>query len=433
MKILVHIRPYSDKYFLSIARGVFGDNAEINSISEFRGCADYWEGDFSLDSKYDGTLDSALCNDIICRDRYLRTLPKVEACRIARRFWTGVEELFEQNNYDYVLLHPIDCHVQDICERIARLHGAKPISFVGSFLGGYAKFTLRGEGNVARNNIEEAEITEVASLLKDKFFLPDSETAHVTQTKKTALRYYFRRKLIESVINPTLRCLKRDWDNQQYGTKLVGDSKFQDLMPTNYDDYFMLPEDADIKHNDIYLPLHYTPEQTTDYFCKNISKVGYERYILSLIDSVNEDVTFIVKEHPAMFAKRPISFYVELCKRKNVKLIHPLSSSNRLLECIDNILVDNGTVGVEALIRGKRVIAFEKSYYSNLHPNIHLIDKIDASVLTQPIVKYSDESFVEDLLKQLFRSDLIADKNMNSCDPNSVVIALRRYLKLYGD
>lgn len=432
MRVLVHVRPYSKRFFTAIAESTFGD-CQIDTISEFRKCCDFWEGDFSTDCSMDADLDKALVEDIVCRDRYLRLLPVESATRIVRRFWNGVDRLFHRNNYRYVLLHPIDCHVQDIIERVARAHGATPISFVGSFLGGYAKFTLRGEGINVRDEVDSREVEKIATALKDKYFLPDSETGHVKQDRRSVFAYYARRRLIEAFYNPFLRVVKRDWDNQQYGTKLVGDNRLRDLMPANYDELFTSPKEIEFDDGVIYLPLHYTPEQTTDYFCKHIAKVGYEAYVSKIIDEAGSGCTFVVKEHPAMYGKRNIAFYRDLSDRSNVRLIHPLSSSNALLEKVQNVLVDNGTVGVEALIRGKRVLSFEESYYSGLHPNLHLIDRIDSRTLQVPIVDYSDERFVKDLLKQLFPSDLVADKHMNSCDSQAIASALRGFLSRYED
>lgn len=430
MRILVHVRPYSKKIFTEVAEDVFGD-CKIDTISEFRNCGDYWERDFSAEQGLDMDLDNDVVEDIICRDRYLRLLPAESAARIVRRFWNGVDRLFYCNNYRYVLLHPIDCHVQDIIERVARAHGVMPISFVGSFIGGYIKFTLRGEGVDIRDEVEPCEVEKITTALKDKYFLPDSETDHVRRDRRDVVAYYMRRRAIELLYNPMLRFFTRDWDNQQYGTKLVGDSKLRDLMPTNYDEFFLTPEEIDFDKHSIYLPLHYTPEQTTDYFCKHIAKVGYEAYISKLIDEAADGPMFLVKEHPAMYGKRHVAFYRDLSERSNVRLIHPLSPSNLLLEKVDNVLVDNGTVGVEALIRGKRVLSFEENYYSELHPNIHLINRIDSGVLELPTVDYSDKLFVKDLLKQLYPSDFISNKYMNSCDPQAIASALRRFLSRY--
>lgn len=432
MRILIHVRPYSDKFFTSVARSVFGNGCQIDTISEFRGCGDYWEGDFSLNSKMDRVIEDDLLRDIVSRDRYLRSISKSEADRVVRRFWNGVEQLFFANQYDYVLLHPIDCHVQDICERIARKYGAIPISFVGSFLEGYAKFTLRGEGVVVRDCVDANEVDSVVSALRSKYYLPPSESKNVTQNRRSAYSYYLRRRLIETLYNPVLRVLKRDWDNQQYGTKLVGANRYRDLMPRDYDSLFITSEEVEFCQNNIYLPLHYTPEQTTDYFCKHIARVGYENYITSIIEKADTDCIFLIKEHPAMYGKRNIGFYKELRHHRNVRLVHPLSSSNNLLDKVNNVLIDNGTVGVEALIRGKRVLALESNYYSGLHPNLHLISQVDSRVLTVPLCDYPDEKFVESLLKQLFPSDLIADKNLNSCDPQTVSNALRGFLARYG-
>lgn len=58
-----------------------------------------------------------------------------------------------------------------------------------------------------------------------------------------------------------------------------------------------------------------------------------------------------------------------------------MDRSNELLNMVDNVLVDTGTVGVEALLRGKRVISLSDNYYSDLHPNIVRSGSVTREVL----------------------------------------------------
>lgn len=73
-----------------------------------------------------------------------------------------------------------------------------------------------------------------------------------------------------------------------------------------------------------------------------------------------------VKEHPIMIGKRLRSYYKELKKIPNVKLINPLVLSTGLIKNSKLVLAITGTAGWEAVLLEKPVIIFSKVFYSQL-------------------------------------------------------------------
>lgn len=427
--ILLYERPFSSRLFRDVINGVHGDS-DVTGISSYRGSSDIWSGEYL----YDGSLDYAPSiseeeiEDIIVRDRSLVVMSRERARRIVSRFWNGVERLFQEERFRYLYTISIDCHEIDIMLRLADRYGVTPVSFVGCFIPGYALISLRGERGRLGRDVPMDEAESVASALLDKYYLPPSELQSVKRSVIDARKYYYRRYLIERIYNPIQRMIKRDPDNLMYNVPLIGNRKLADLMDDAYDQYFTPLEGVSIEKNTVYHPLHVVPEASTSYFCKDIAKQGYENYICSIVENAEADIDFLIKEHPSMYGKRNLSFYDRLRGYSNVKLIAPYVSSNELLEMVDTVLVDNGTVGFEALLRGKRVLALEASYYSDLHPNLFRVDSVKIDDLNRPLQMYDSIAIVGSLLEDLFPSDYSNNKQQAACSVDQIVNGVSMYL-----
>lgn len=73
-----------------------------------------------------------------------------------------------------------------------------------------------------------------------------------------------------------------------------------------------------------------------------------------------------VKDHPAMMGLRPRSYYTELKKIPNIRLIDPSVSSLALIQKSKLTLTLTGTTGWEAVLLKKPVIIFGSMYYDRL-------------------------------------------------------------------
>lgn len=111
----------------------------------------------------------------------------------------------------------------------------------------------------------------------------------------------------------------------------------------------------------IFFPLHVQPE---------ISTLLYAPYYVdqpALIEIIAKclPVTHIlaVKEHPAMFGLRDISFYRRISKLPNVRLIHPFEDSYEIIKKSEGTIVLTGTVGLESILLGKPVIILGNVFY----------------------------------------------------------------------
>ncbi|MCM1213736.1 MAG: hypothetical protein NC548_04350 [Lachnospiraceae bacterium] len=315
-------------------------------------------------------------------------------------------------------------------ERVAKQHEILYVSFVGHFFNGYTRISVRGELNKFPRVVSQQEIQ---STLQEVLRIEYKPKFEANQQKKyyDVIKIYIREIIKRNYFN-IKKVVSRDPDNYHYGTVLEKNWHFKKVMDKNIEHYFEHMEDVrdKIEKNSktVLLPLHLAPEATVEYWCDRVEFALYEESILKIVSEASKEVVLVIKEHPAMFLRRDLEFYRELKKYENVHLIHPYDNSNELLEWIDNVAVYTGSVGVEALFRGKRVFTFTDNYYSDLHPNIYKIDKIDRSIFDYPVVDYSNEKFMSDLLQGMFQAKFYNNNNMFNSEMDKMSDALRVYV-----
>lgn len=109
-------------------------------------------------------------------------------------------------------------------------------------------------------------------------------------------------------------------------------------------------------------PLHYQPESSTMTFAPYY--LNQLAFIENLAKSIPGGTYIYVKEHPAMFANRKLSFYKELKKVPNIKLVHPEFSMNALIEKSMGVVTLTNTTGYEAIVKDKPVFVFGNVFYN---------------------------------------------------------------------
>jgi hypothetical protein len=92
------------------------------------------------------------------------------------------------------------------------------------------------------------------------------------------------------------------------------------------------------------------------------------RIIKDIAKSLPIKYKLYVKEHPGQLIRgwRKTSFYKEILKLPNVKLIHPAISSDDIFERASLVITAGGTAGFEAAFYGKPSITFVETLYSEL-------------------------------------------------------------------
>lgn len=133
----------------------------------------------------------------------------------------------------------------------------------------------------------------------------------------------------------------------------------------------------------MYVALHQQPEQTTatiaGVFVEQINLINMLAYCLP------DEVMLYVKEHPAQPGiARNLDFYDELARNPKVRVMSRSANTFRLTEEAIAVATCTGTVGLEALFRGKPVLVFGNVYYDQAPGafRINSMDDLQAAIET---------------------------------------------------
>ncbi len=426
MKILVYLRKEPLKSFYTNLATYISDK-NFFSVSEFRNTGDIWLGKYLYQDNRTAFFDNDVAYDIYLRCRFLRKYPFEEAQILINRMANGILEVIQNNKPEIILAPLIDNYTLDILERISRKNNITYISFVGHFFNGYSRISSRGEYNYFPREVTNNEVESVFTLLNKTDYTPffHQKVKSSTQQKQTFLHKQLLKKY---VYFPFMKIVERDPKNYHYNTTNEKSNKINYLLLKNVDKYFTKISAISHSSNNIYLPLHLTPEATVDYWCDDPNYGAfYMQNILNIIDNSSRNFHFLIKEHPAIYMLRNSEFYEKLLSYNNVTIIHPYENSNELLEKVNYIFSENGSVGVEALIRNKIVITNSHNYYSEFHPNIHRMNFISDIVARLNVEKYDNKLFIKDILQGNMKGRLINNKNISNSDTDLLFKQLKTY------
>jgi hypothetical protein len=118
----------------------------------------------------------------------------------------------------------------------------------------------------------------------------------------------------------------------------------------------------------IAFPLHYEPEAST------LVRAPYYLNQLALVEDIAKSLPtgyqLYVKEHQVARGRRPAGYYRRLKSIFGVRVIAPWEDSWRLVENSSAVAVITSTMGWEALLCGKPVIAFGHAFF-NSFPEVY--------------------------------------------------------------
>lgn len=155
----------------------------------------------------------------------------------------------------------------------------------------------------------------------------------------------------------------------------------------------------------VYYPLHLDPETSTSLFGK-----WYVNQ-LSLLENISKslpcDYKLYVKEHIYAYPIRKRSYYKELKKYPNIRLLSPFENSFDLIKNSSMVLTITGTTGWEGVLLQKPVITFGNVYYNTFDKIIKIkeIEKLPGFIRKNLDVNVNKEDtykFITAMLKSTF-------------------------------
>ena len=367
---------FNQVYGERLLASLFGHISNKRTISEYRNANHYIDldlydvADFTADDYkiYYSSIHSDLPK-IISQCRGLRNIPYADARDLIFRSTKFFIEFFRTHKYKIVVVASIDNYVLDILNRVTKHLGVNVICIQEWFVKGYHRHTVYGEALPFRE-VSNAEVDEVIQILrKDE---PHFWLKNVTRFERfryslyLTCRYYilyFLRYIVQYRLLGNIA--------YEYRFANAWPSRFINLSGGRYFDHLKTAIiDIDLQ-SAMVVPLHVFPEQNVDYW---MTDFRHADYYSSLFEAVSyfrsEGVTLFLKEHPGFLYQRETWVYKTLRRFENVRLIDPLAPDIELLDQIPTILVWHGSMGLEGLLRGRKVVAFDENYYSgNLVPS----------------------------------------------------------------
>lgn len=369
MKVLVYSRPPVVSEFSFIAEHAFPD-AERLIMSEAHhtdhtGLAEGFGLALSRGNGGEPRWSAEELEDIRLRDRLLRRLPETRALELVAAMTTALDAALERTSPDVILSTSVDSYVLDILGRLARSRGVLFLGVIGSFLKGCFRLTERGEFVAVRDPADQ----EVEAVL-DQLLQRDYTPTYMLPSQGNLRRIAFRRWLEDiarfgyfgarRVLMPSERYNHHAWSTQT----VVGERLHFPPACDGGDPDWRRRLAATSPARLFYVPLQYFPETTVDYWCPDRTVIDYLPRTVEFARELARHGTVIVKEHPSFCGMRTRAFYRDLASIDGVVIAPARELSNDLIAQSDFTVVWTGTVGFEAALKGKPVIALGSPYYA---------------------------------------------------------------------
>lgn len=354
--------------------------------------------------------------DVILRCRLLRRLPRDVANRHLAAMFESISTAFDKYNPSLVLSLTVDSYVIDLLRIVSRLRGVPFVGFIGTFVNGYYRVSARGE-RTKGSDANVLAVEELRNKLLGYNYTPSFNKKSISHPRYSLLRrwaanlarvpYFFAKRLVSG-----------DYYNYHYWvSQLISADHFHFVPPSDpgRSDWEQALERSNLPT--LYIPLQMFPECTVDYWCGDVGVINYYDTLFEVIGRLSVKFSIVIKEHPSVFGSRPAWFYKKLKSNGAVIVAPTYTASNTLVEKVDAVLVWTGSVGFEALLRGKAVFGLARPFYASgprffpigVNPSLNdMLDKIDFCK-KNPVTELEQNELISFLLAQLLRGDFIND------------------------
>jgi hypothetical protein len=302
---------------------------------------------------------------IIFRCRGLREIPFAESKDLILRVTKYWNNFFRNNQYKLVVIHIIDNYVLDIMYKVAKFHKINVVVLTDFFIKDYRRHTIYGEFNFQKTPSLE-ELISIKNHLQSKkksFWLDGINIFKNLKYTLYLFLSYYARYIIRYLIGYKL-C-----GNLSYEYRFANVLSKISIKNFFVNKYFSKIDENEIQNkykSAIYIPLHVFPEANVDYWITSYVDSDYYSTIFEALSFFRDkNINVYIKEHPGFLFQRNIEFYKKVIKFSNIKLISPFDYNVNLLDNIENVLVWHGSSGIEAVMSNKKVIVYDKNFYSS--------------------------------------------------------------------
>jgi len=354
---------YSEKFLR-----LFSRLEKFNCISEYKKDADVHinlntvQRDWLTHEEYNDLVAIADIDEVIQRCRGLRNITYTEARKLISRSYLFFSSFFLQHTeLKVVVMGAVDNYVMDMMQRVGLKYGIVFIGVTDSFMSPeYKLLSIRGELAKYYSPTED-ETSKIYETLRNRLISPSLPT-----------RWRAVRSVVYDICSYIYRCIFR----YVFMFKIRGDLAYEyrfapflhkcnslgKILSTRL--LKTIEDVSAFKESKLaYIPLHYYPEATTDYWINDRYHVDY---MTSLRDTIRllrkAGYSPVIKEHPAFYMAREKAVYRNLTEDGAI-VLEPFIATKDIFELVDVVVVWNGSTGIEALIHGKPVLKVTNSYY----------------------------------------------------------------------
>jgi hypothetical protein len=118
----------------------------------------------------------------------------------------------------------------------------------------------------------------------------------------------------------------------------------------------------------VFYPMHHEPEMSLS--VQSRSYLNQIEVVRNIAQSLPVGWEVLIKEHPASMGRRPLSYYRKLLAVPGVRFMDPGVNSREIVGHARIVITISGSIGFEAVVRGKPVICFGHASYDLLPPEI---------------------------------------------------------------
>ena len=300
-------------------------------------------------------------NDVYLRERYFRdNMNYAKAKDIIYFTYSYFYNLFSKNKFSLIITIPIDNFITDVFCRVGSHFKIEVLGLQRFFIKNTYRVCSRGEYNKIRDVSEEEIDAFISNYSIEKNVFKGSKIKNLYNVMfyyfvykiKYCVHYLFFYKVLG------LRFYKYfSTKSQVYPKNIINRIIF-------YNNHVNQDSFSNAKKK-IYIPLHYYPEATVEYWMNDSKYIDYYSYLFYVVESLTaKGYKVLIKEHPAAYLKRDTNLLKPIVLNNDVQLFSPFHSSTNLIQKSDAVVVWTGTTGIESLMLNKPIFFIEKNFYS---------------------------------------------------------------------
>lgn len=361
-------------------------NITVDVVNFKKEIANLLDQDSRLDHELLGKIDKEFIelttgrftlNGSIQSDRGFNNLKYNEALLLSQTYYKFWEKIITRNKIDYVMHEPVSLSMNHICSLLCKKYDAKYIYQIMS-VGSDSELNYL---NISGDNYECEEIGTFYDLYNLKNENIDLNTCRQFLNKfrsnfeiycgsnissEKSIIFLYLKKYIRNIRRLFISNKKRDRliDNIEcwLESRDTIDEKIKNLKLYKKYKVFDEFDELDTGTPYYFYPFHLEPEAVVLYLADGLY-TNQIQLIKNIAAQLPVGSYLYVKDHPHENGYRSVFDYLTLKNIPNVKLLSSNIAGKKIIKNSIGVFTINGTAGFEALLMGKQVYTFGKTFY----------------------------------------------------------------------